>query len=61
MHAECASFNKDPTHAIEDVLFFTTHFEALDQVNTRWNEMLGMELHTPMEAKKGAFWAPSTL
>ena len=53
MHAECSAFNKDPKHAIEDVLFFTEHFEALDQVNTQWNEMLGMELHTPMEAKKG--------
>ena len=53
MHAECSAFNKDPKHAIEDVLFLTMHFDALDHVNTKWNEMLGMDLHTPMEAKKG--------
>ena len=53
MHAEATLFNKDPKNAISDVLFFTEHFDSLDRVNRCWNELLGMDLHTPMEAKKG--------
>ena len=53
MHAEAAKYNVDPKHAVEDILFFTEFFEPMDHINTKYNEMLGIDNSTPMEAKKG--------
>ena len=34
MHAEAAEYNVDPKHSLEDILFFTEFFPAMDHVNT---------------------------
>ena len=51
MHAEAAEYNVDPKHSLEDILFFTEFFPAMDHVNTKYNEMLGLDLSTPMDAR----------
>jgi hypothetical protein len=53
MHAEATDFNVDPNHSVEDILFFTEYFEEMDHINKCYNQMLGLENSTPMEARKG--------
>ena len=50
-HAECTDYNQDTQHSVEDQLFFTRHFHTLDHVNKVYQNTLGLDDETPMEAK----------
>ena len=53
MHAQVQDFNEDPKHAVEDAIFYAQHFESLDHMNTKWNEMLGLDNSTQVEVSRG--------